>query len=364
MGIRFDKDTVRPTNGPMIFFSDPSSELSFSQEIRGAINSGLSFYSYRHPGDLMISFGSSEGFSPGIGTPGFVIGMFDPSLPYITIPYKGTGNCHSDLTSFTIPEISTSFNEYAVEIKEIKETLLKIETGKTVAARVATFDESIDLGATFFELSRKYPEAYVFCFATPATGCWIGASPELLLEGKNGELSTMALAGTRPSGLQQPWDDKNIEEQEMVKDYIVEVFKRNNLSPEVRDTFTKKAGDIEHICTPVTSSFVRSSLDIENLLRELSPTPALCGAPRNVALELINKCENFSRGCYGGFCGPFHSVDDFLFNVVLRCAAVDERRFCVYAGGGITVKSKTEEEWEETELKLNTFLGSVICKKN
>ena len=88
MGIRFDRDTRRATNGPLIFFNDPVSELSFAEEVRGAINSGLSFYSYRLPGAAMISFGSSEGFVEGIGVPGFVIGRFDPkkNLHYYTLP--------------------------------------------------------------------------------------------------------------------------------------------------------------------------------------------------------------------------------------------------------------------------------------
>ena len=70
MGIRFDKDTRRATNGPMIFFSDPSAEISLGEEIRGAIESRLSFYAYRRPGDMMITYGSSEGVVEGIGVPG------------------------------------------------------------------------------------------------------------------------------------------------------------------------------------------------------------------------------------------------------------------------------------------------------
>lgn len=43
MGIRYNRDTHRATNGPMIFFSDPSAEIDLADEIRGAISSQLSF---------------------------------------------------------------------------------------------------------------------------------------------------------------------------------------------------------------------------------------------------------------------------------------------------------------------------------
>lgn len=82
MSIRFDKDARRATNGPMIFFSDPSAMVSLSEEIRGAIESQLAFYAYRMPGDLMISFGSSEHVVEGIGERGFVIAPFCPICLY------------------------------------------------------------------------------------------------------------------------------------------------------------------------------------------------------------------------------------------------------------------------------------------
>lgn len=62
MGIRYTRNQSRATNGPMIFFSDPSAEIDLMDEIRGAVSSTLSFYAYRRPGDLMVSFGSSEGW--------------------------------------------------------------------------------------------------------------------------------------------------------------------------------------------------------------------------------------------------------------------------------------------------------------
>lgn len=351
MGIRFDRDVKRATNGPIIFFSDAMSEGAFSEEVRGAILSGLSFYSYRLPGDMMISFGSSEGYLTSLGTPGFVVGRFLPQLPYLTIPYKGSGKKTDDIAGFVMPEKSTSYEEYSREVEGILDFLENHDRlGKVVAARVIVKEEGIDPASLFFRLLRQYPDAFVFCFSTPATGCWIGASPELLLKGKDGIVETMALAGTRVCGTTEPWDIKNIEEQKMVKDFIGEVFRNNGLSPIFEDTYTREAGQIEHICTPVTAR-IPGNFDLDTFLHRLSPTPALCGLPKEEALEIIKKYENFDRGCYGGFCGPYHSVNEFHFNVVLRCASLTERKICNYIGGGITIKSVVSSEWEETSLK-------------
>ena len=374
MGIRYDRDRRQATNGPMIFFSDPSSKELLGEEIRGAVVSQLSFYCYRLPEDTMISFGSSEGVVEGIGVPGFAIGMFDPSLPYITIPYKGGKRDQAVKCRYEMPRESVSYEEYAREVSGIISDLQGLEEGKVVAARVVLEKENVDLGEIFFEFTERFPEAMVFCFATPATGCWIGASPELLLEGKEGELNTMALAGTRPAATGGQWDDKNIEEQAIVARYICRVFEDAGLQPVLGETYNKVTGKIEHICTPIYAlrggesdgggereegeneierEERRPEIDLEGLLRELSPTPALCGNPKVFALEELRKYERFDRGCYGGFCGPYHSASDFRFNVVLRCASVNEEGvMCRYAGGGITAKSSVAAEWEETRMKL------------
>lgn len=358
MAIRFDKDAKRATNGPLIFFSDASSQEAFAEEIRGAIISGLSFYSYRSPSSTMVSFGSSEGFIEGIGEPGFVIGLFDPEKPFITIPYRGVKHQHSSLSLYTMPQHSTSYEDYSKEVEGIISDLKNVKRGKVVAARVILRNEPLPLAETFYEFCRKFPEAFIFCFSTPATGCWIGATPELLLESSGTYLNSMALAGTRNAGSNRRWDEKNMEEQRIVTDYILNVLKANGLKPFTEETVTKQTGNIEHICTPIFAD--SKSLNAENLyslLKSLSPTPALCGSPKNFALTEIQNFEKFQRGCYGGFCGPYRSLQDFSLNVVLRCAAVDQLKYCIYSGGGITSVSTVEEEWKETEMKANNTFG-------
>lgn len=362
MSIRFDKDSKKATNGPMIFFSDPSAEISLGEEIRGAIESRLSFYAYRRPGDLMISFGSSEGVTEGIGEPGFVIAPFYPDAPYLTIPYRQvkTHGCNSG-SSYRCPSASTTREEHQAEIRRIQEVLKKNGTGKIIATRISVENKRVDVGATFAELSRSHPDAFVFCFSTPVSGCWIGASPELLLESGHHGLSTMALAGTREAGHHGDWDIKNVEEQQMVTAFISETLLHNGIDPLIGDTFSKRAGKVEHLCTPVSGKpdIPLSADSLTSLLRDLSPTPALCGMPRDLALGIIKETENFSRGYYGGFCGPYRSPSDFSFYVNLRCCLVEDTRYCIYTGGGITLLSDAESEWNETEFKSFTMRDGI-----
>lgn len=362
MAIRFDKDTRRATNGPMIFFSDPSAEVSLGDEIRGAIESRLSFYAYRRPSDLMITFGSSEGVVEGIGTPGFVIAPFLPNLPWLTIPYKPVKPfLNSNGIGYIYPVRSTTPSEHLAEIEGIKKALETIGNGKVVAARVCVESGAVDVGSTFAELARRHPDAFVFCFSTPHTGCWIGASPELLLESQANGISTMALAGTRPTDSQGEWDTKNLEEQQMVTTFISDALIKNGISPLLGDTVSRHAGKVEHLCTPITGSPTNplTPETLASLLHDLSPTPAMCGTPRDLALNVIRNFEHFDRGCYGGFCGPYRSPSDFSLYVTLRCALVEADKYCIYTGGGITLRSVPTSEWEETEIKSTTMRDSM-----
>lgn len=362
MAIRFDKDTRRATNGPMIFFSDPSAEISLCDEIRGAIESRLSIYAYRRPGDMMITFGSSENVVEGISTPGFVIAPFLPSEPYLTIPNRNTDRCDkAPYRQYAFPQRSTSQEEHRLQVAAIISAIEKGGLEKAVAAKVRIETGKVDVGATFAHLCRRHPEAFVFCFSTPHTGCWIGASPELLLESHHGALKTASLAGTRAVGEKEDWDEKNLREQEIVTDYISDVLKNNALQVEIGSLSTVNAGAIEHLRTEISASLPPqfSTQYLENLLHHLSPTPAICGLPRNKSIEIIQLTENFQRGYYGGFCGPFRSVSDFSFYVILRCALIEQTSYALFAGGGITRLSHPASEWEETEIKTSTIKDSL-----
>ena len=362
MGIRYDKDSLRANNGPTIYFTDPTSLLMLRNEIRSALEANLSVYVYRRPGDMMITFGTSESVVEGLEHPGFVIAPFLPSLPYLTIPFKPVAHASGCLTNkFPFPARSTNKEEHRAEIDAIQTALRENGGGKIIAARIIVEEGSVSVADTFFNLCQQNPNAFVFCFNTPQTGCWIGASPELLLESRRGLFPTMALAGTRPADSEGPWDEKNIEEQRMVTDFIEDMLATHNIKSETGETFTFSAGKVEHICTPISGETEEafSSSRLSELLHSLSPTPALCGLPRELALKVISSQENGDRGCYGGFCGPYRSPQDFQFQVILRCARIEQKRFCLYAGGGITLKSSPESEWKETELKATTLLDSL-----
>lgn len=356
MGVNFSLDALKIAAEPMIFFADPASTAALAAHMDAAVTSRLSFYAYRQPGDSMISFGGSERVVEGIGAPGFVIGRFDTALPYLTIPWSNAqGKQPETGATYSFPKNSTTADVHRMAVNNIVKQLSPGE--KAVLTTVNIEEKTIETAQFFMKLCVAYPQAFVYCFSTPMTGFWIGATPETLLKGHSSRLTTMSLAGTRPKDTNADWDNKNIEEQEIVTHEIASQLQLISDRVDVGDTFTRPAGNVEHLCTPIEAVMPSGfdSLGLEHLLRNLAPSPAVCGHPRQKALQLIHDNEHFERVCYGGFCGPYRSAQDFDLYVTLRCALIEQNRYALFAGGGITHLSKPEDEWKETRLKLQTL---------
>ena len=93
------------------------------------------------------------------------------------------------------------------------------------------------------------------------------------------------------------------------------------------------------------------------LLKELYPTPAICGYPKDTAYQMIKKMESHRRGLYSGIIGWFNFDNVGEFAIAIRSALSINNKIIAYAGGGIVEDSDPESEYEETELKLKTILN-------
>ena len=97
---------------------------------------------------------------------------------------------------------------------------------------------------------------------------------------------------------------------------------------------------------------------IVQLIGHLHPGPAICGMPKEKAMDMIKSMEHHDRAYYCGYLGLRTQNDTSLF-INLRCMQIFKDQFALYVGGGLTAQSNGESEWEETSIKSKT-LESVI----
>lgn len=328
---------------------------------------GRFFFFYKLPDSDVINYSEDCIALPGFHDNGFVISGFlgqsvltlvpvrkDSGIEQRNFCFSDSGECEQCSALFP----STTKSEHRKGVLNIIKALNDEGQGKCVLSRRITGKLTRSTGEIFLDLARKYRQAFVFIYNSPLTGLWTGASPELLLKSEMGWLHSMSLAGTRKAASRGEWDAKNIEEQEIVTRFIRDVFSHNDIEPEIGDLHTREAGPVEHLCRNIRGRLESlETAPIVRLLNELSPTPALCGYPRQLAMKLINRNEAHNRECYSGFIGPFIDAHDFSFYVNLRSARLFPNLgvYAQWVGGGITRFSDPDSEWKETELKASTL---------
>lgn len=231
----------------------------------------------------------------------------------------------------------------------------KIVTSRREEVKLKTFEFS----AVVSRLFALYPGAFRYIWHHPESGTWCGATPEILIETQGKKFNTMALAGTRTyvENTRAKWTPKELNEQQMVVDAITTRLEPLVSILKVSNTKDYRAGSLVHLRTDFQGILDKSKSGLECLVRALHPTPAVCGTPQEVAKNFILANENYDRTYYTGFLGPIHADKDVsrLF-VNLRCMKIIGHSAYLYVGGGITVDSLAEAEWDETQNKLQTML--------
>lgn len=287
------------------------------------------------------------------------ITIYDGLTPNEALQATGTA-----ATTASICTDSTDEEQYMSDIECIKQAVSN--TGKAVLSRIICGQSQAlakDTVAVALDYFKRTPKNFNILLHTPETGTWIVSTPEQLLEMKldSGKISTMALAGTMPTtadGLYQ-WDIKNIREHAIVSDVIIRQLNRAHVHNIRTSTCNVASGAVTHICTHIYG-IADSPKAYRELLDILSPTPALGGWPRHVALRLISKYERHPRQLYGGYISVEDDKTAKAF-VTLRCARTDNHgRYCIYTGSGILSNSDAEAERNETALKASGLLHSIL----
>lgn len=331
-------------------------------KIEDAYSKELPFVTYIKPNDKVIkgifqkkptlNFSHSyteEGFlfAPFNNKEGVILFSLENSDTY-SVPLP-PGNITLDGKHSTINNGLSKAN-YINLISSCIDFIKKGKAKKVVLSRREELElTNFSISKTFEKLVYNYGNAFVYVWYHPKVGLWFGATPEQLVSLKLKAFSTVALAGTQvyKDSLDVIWNKKEIEEQQIVTNYI-----ESNLNSLVDDLSiskptTIKAGNLLHLNT-VIKGLLNDKFNLKNLLDNLHPTPAVCGMPMNNAKEFILKNEKYNRQYYTGFLGELNIDNSSELFVNLRCMKIENSIASLFIGGGITIDSIPENEWLET----------------
>jgi menaquinone-specific isochorismate synthase len=261
-------------------------------------------------------------------------------------------------------------DDYLAAVAAARDAVRTGELTKAVIARpiIVQSSEAIDVHAVLRRLRASFGSSYRY-----SIDGFIGASPELLVEVDGPVVRSHPLAGTAPRTGDVDNDARIAAEliastKNQIEHRVVIDVVHDTLLPWASyldwepDPSIVTVANVQHLGTRMEGMLSQPGPSVVELVRALSPTPALGGHPRDAAIELIRRVEGFERGRYGGAVGWVDAAGNGTWAVAIRCAELsDDRRSArLVAGGGIVADSDPHAELAETQAKFQAMLSAIV----
>ena len=232
-------------------------------------------------------------------------------------------------------------------------------------------DEAID-GYSLFSQALAGSAAAHAAFLNLGASQIVSLSPERFFsitpDAQGRVIRAEPIKGTRPRSVAPEEDDalaralensaKDRAENTMIADLT-----RNDLSRICADGSIREEAicermslvTVHHLVSKI-SGRLREEVSAPAALGALFPCGSITGAPKIEAMRTIAAIEGVARGPY---CGAIGYIDDrggADFSVAIRTAIVEGRRLELPVGGGVTLRSDPDAEYQETLDKAAWFL--------
>lgn len=195
----------------------------------------------------------------------------------------------------------------------------------------------------------------------------ISLSPERFISITDRQISTYPIKGTFPRGKSPEEDRRNKKslissEKEQAELYMITDLLRNDIGEiseigSVKVVYKKRIqtlAKIFHTYSKVTGRLRHNLTGIEALIA-MFPGGSITGCPKKRAMEIIDELEDYSRGLYTGSIGYILPNGDLDFNIAIRTIIQKNKQLNLSVGGGITINSTLDSEFEETISKAKSF---------
>ena len=255
---------------------------------------------------------------------------------------------------------------YKAAVEKAKDYIRAGDIFQVVPSQRWAMDFALPPFSLYRSLRRTNPSPFMFFFNFGGFQV-VGASPEILVRLRDGQVTVRPIAGTRKRGA-TPEEDKALEadlladQKELAEHLMLLDLGRNDVGRvakvgTVRPTeqfIIERYSHVMHIVSNVVGE-IRDGEDALSALLAGLPAGTVSGAPKVRAMEIIDELEPEKRGVYGGGLGYFAANGEMDFCIALRTAVLKDETLFIQAGGGVVYDSDPEAEYQETVNKSNAL---------
>ncbi|MBT0956493.1 anthranilate synthase component I [Alphaproteobacteria bacterium KMM 3653] len=259
---------------------------------------------------------------------------------------------------------------YLAAVEKAKGYIRAGDIFQVVPAQRWTQDFALPPFAFYRSLRRTNPSPFMFYFNFGGFQV-VGASPEILVRLREGEVTIRPIAGTRKRGANEEEDraleaDLLSDEKELAEHLMLLDLGRNDVGRVAKigtvhpteEFQIERYSHVMHIVSNVVGEIDDKHDALAALLAGL-PAGTLSGAPKVRAMEIIEELEPEKRGVYGGGVGYFSADGDMDMCIALRTAVLKDGKLYSQAGGGVVYDSDPEAEFEETVNKARAVWAAA-----
>lgn len=253
--------------------------------------------------------------------------------------------------------LETKFKNFSSYKKQFDNVINNIKNGNTYLLNLTSQTKvlnNIDLKTIYNNSNAKYKLFYKDKFTS--------FSPETFVTISNNKINSFPMKGTIDANIKDAKkillnDKKELAEHTMIVDLIrndLSIVSSNIKVEDFRYTDKIQAGSKELL---QVSSHISGCLkdnwheNIGDIIVPLLPAGSITGTPKKKTIELISNIEDFNREYFTGIWGVYdgESLDS---SVLIRFLQKDVEQTVYKSGGGITIDSLCQNEYQEMKDKV------------
>ncbi len=266
------------------------------------------------------------------------------------------------------PKSNLKDKQYLDMVKKAKAHCQRGDVFQLVLSRRFAQQFEGDEFEVYRSLRHINPSPYLFYFDYGKFKIF-GSSPEAQLVIDNQVAEIHPIAGTFKRTGNDDEDRKIAEDlakdpKENAEHVMLVDLARNDLSRHGKQVEVQTYKDIQffshviHLVSKVTAQLSKNT-ETFDLVADTFPAGTLSGAPKPMALKLIERYENVNRSAYGGAIGFMDFKGNYNHAIIIRSFISKNHHLHYQAGAGIVADSKPENELQEVFNKLKALTKAI-----
>ena len=261
-----------------------------------------------------------------------------------------------------------SDDQYMAMVSKGKEHCFLGDVFQVVMSRQFSRQFTGDEFNVYRALRSVNPSPYLFYFDYGNYKIF-GSSPEAHLKINKGKAFINPIAGT----FRRTGDDENdkllaqqlsADEKENAEHVMLVDLARNDLSRHASNVRVESYREVQfyshviHLVSAVSGE-LKEGTTMAEMMSSTFPAGTLSGAPKYMAMKIIDKYENQRRGYYGGAIGFLDFRGQFNHAIMIRTFLSKANTLYYQAGAGIVAISDEEKELQEVNNKLGALRKAI-----